>query len=486
MIFSTSLFLVYFLPFFLLIYYLADPRYRNLYVIIASTLFFAWGAPVFVFILWGSVLFDHYWNLWMDKKEGKKRRTLFTILIIIHITLLLYFKYVNFFIENINEVLKITGPQEIKWTRILLPLGISFIVFQKISYTIEVYRRHHPPAQDLGAYAYYILMFPKLLAGPIIRYKEMSAGIEQGIHTIGYDERLNGFFRFCIGLAKKVLIANVLGETVDQVFALKPAELGTPLAWLGALGYTFQIYFDFSGYSDMAIGLANMMGFRFGENFNNPYVATSITEFWRRWHITLSNWLRDYIFLPVAYNASRKWKKGRYFGVKTEQWLYLSATTVTMMLCGFWHGAAWTFILWGFYQGLIMILERLFLLKFYKRTTTYLGWILTFVFTVMGWVIFRSKDVSSGLAYIREMWSFQLNIPEFLITPKFITMLLLAVLFSFPAIIPSVEKWQMRMFSPNHKNTHHLLMTLAAVILFIISISAITASGFSPFIYFRF
>lgn len=486
MIFSSSLFLLYFLPFFLLLYYLADTRYRNMYVVLTSTLFFAWGAPVFVFILWASIFLDHYWNRWMNNTEGKKRKTLFLLIVIINICLLLYFKYVNFFIENINEALKFFDTKEIKWTRILLPLGISFIVFQKLSYSIEVYRKHHAPSPDLVAYAYYIIMFPKLLAGPIIRYNEMSAGIEKGVSKIGFDERLNGFFRFTVGLAKKVLIANVLGESVDQIFALKPLELSTPLAWLGALGYTFQIYFDFSGYSDMAIGLANMMGFRFGENFNNPYVARSITEFWRRWHITLSNWLRDYLFLPVAYNASRKWKKNRYWGVKTEQWLYIWATTVTMTLCGFWHGAAWTFIIWGFYQGLIMILERLILLKLYKKTTTYLGLIFTFIFTVMGWVLFRSKDVSSGLAFIQEMWSFKMHIPEFLITTKFITLLIVAALFSFLAVIPPVEKWQMKMYNPEHGNLQHLLMTMAALVLFIISISAITSTGFSPFIYFRF
>lgn len=486
MVYSSSLFLLYFLPVFIVLYYLADPRYKNGLVVTASTLFFAWGAPVFVFILWASILVDYYWNGWMSRSEGKKRRTLFLLILIINLGLLLYFKYVNFFIENINEILKNVGDTRIKWTRIALPLGISFLVFQKISYSVEVYRRHHPACQQLIDYAYYILMFPKLLAGPIIRYKEMSEGIEKGIGTIGFDVRLNGFFRFSIGLAKKVLIANVLGETVDQIFAMKPLDMGSPLAWLGALGYTFQIYFDFSGYSDMAIGLANMMGFRFGENFNNPYTAKSITEFWRRWHITLSNWLRDYLFLPLAYGASRRWKKDRYMGVKTEQWMYLWATSITMILCGFWHGAAWTFIVWGFYQGLIMILERLYLLKFYKKTSAYLALSLTFIFTVMGWVLFRSKDVPTGLAHIREMWSFQLAMPEFLLTRKFIVMLLLAALFSFPALIPGVEKWQMRIFSPQQKNSHHILMTVTALLLFILSLSAITASGFSPFIYFRF
>jgi alginate O-acetyltransferase complex protein AlgI len=486
MIFSSSLFLLYFLPFFLLIYYIADPRYRNLFVVIASSLFFAWGAPEFIFILWGAILLNYYWIQWMDLSEGKKRKTLFILILIINIALLLYFKYVNFFIENINSLLKQFGTQEIKWTRIVLPLGISFIIFQKISYAIEVYRRHHPRSASLLAYSYYILMFPKLLAGPIIRYKEMAGGIEETIRNIGYDERINGFFRFTVGLAKKVLIANVLGESVDQIFAMNPADMGSTLAWLGALGYTFQIYFDFSGYSDMAIGLANMMGFRFMENFNNPYISKSMTEFWRRWHITLSNWLRDYVFLPVAYNASRKWKKDRYLNVKTDQWLYILATTVTMFCCGFWHGAAWTFILWGLYQGCFMILERLFLLKFYRKTSRYLGFFITFLATVMGWVLFRSATVSAGWMFIKEMWSFQLHIPEFLISPKFITMLVVAALFSFPALAPAVEKWQMRIFSPEHSPIQHTLLTLAAIILFVVSLSAITATGFSPFIYFRF
>ncbi|MCX6273069.1 MAG: MBOAT family protein [Bacteroidetes bacterium] len=486
MIFSNSLFLLYFLPFFLLAYYLADPRFRNGLVLAASTFFFAWGAPVFVFILWASILVDYYGNQWMARSEGNKRRRLFILILLLNLALLMYFKYVNFFIDNFNEILKFVGTTEIKWTKIILPLGISFIVFQKLSYSIDVYRKTHPPAPALTDYAYYILMFPKLLAGPIIRYRDMAVGIEQGIHSIGYDERINGFFRFAVGLAKKVLIANVLGETVDTIFAMKPETMSTPLAWLGALGYTFQIYFDFSGYSDMAIGLANMMGFRFGENFNSPYIARSITDFWKRWHITLSNWLRDYVFLTLAYSASRRWRKNRYWGVKTEQWLYIWATSITMITCGFWHGAAWTFIIWGAFQGLIMILERLFLLKFYKKTSRYLGLLLTFIFIVTGWVLFRAKDVSNGLAIIREMWSFRMKMPEFLLTGKFISMLILAAVFSFMTLLPGMEARQMKLFSPQHSNLSHGVMTIAALLLFVISLSAITSSGFNPFIYFRF
>ncbi len=485
MVFNSSLFLIYFLPVFLLLYYLADKSYRNWLVILASTFFFAWGAPVFVLVVWVSVIADHYWNRWMNSL-GRGRKRHFILILLYHVALLLYFKYTNFLVDNTNELLRLLDAAPVKWNPVLLPLGISFITFQKISYSIDVYRKHQAPAASLAAYATFIFMFPKILAGPIVRYRDMADTLERPDQAIAYDQRISGFFRFVIGLAKKVLIANTLGESVDMIFAMNAQEMSTILAWTGALAYTFQIYFDFAGYSDMAIGLATMTGFRFPENFNNPYTARSITEFWRRWHITLSSWLRDYLFLPLAYRMSDKWHRKRYAGLKTEMWIYMLATALTMLLCGFWHGAAWTFILWGGYQGIVMIIERLFLLKFYKKTSTYLGWAITFIITVNGWVLFRSENVSAAMNYLARMWSPDMGSTRLLMEPKFISMLILAAVFSFLALIPGIEQWQNRVLSTSLKSTTLVVKTLTAIVLTVVCLAVITSSGFNPFIYFRF
>jgi alginate O-acetyltransferase complex protein AlgI len=486
MIFSSGLFLLYFLPFFLLIYYIVDKRYRLPVTVIASIFFYAWGSPAFIFILLGSIIIDHYLVVWMLQHEGKTRKRILALTIIYNILLLLYFKYANFFIDNVNVALTSAGIKSISWTKIALPVGISFIVFQKICYALDVNRKLHPPASSLLAYAYYILMFPKLLAGPIVRFRDMNAGIENPPEKISYDSRLSGFYRFSIGLAKKVLIANVIGAQADVIFALNGDELTTALAWTGALAYAFQIYFDFSGYSDMAIGLAGMMGFRFPENFNNPYISGSITEFWKRWHMTLSSWLRDYVFLPDAYASSRRLKNDHYFGLKAEQWIYMEATMITMFVCGFWHGAAWTFILWGLFQGMMMVLERLFLLKFYKKTGRYLAVPFTFLLILLGWVIFRSGSYSSGFAFIHRMFSHVSHPTEVYLETKFWTMICIAAVFSFWGFFRGIEKWQMKVYSAEHSQVSFLGQTLIAIVLFIISLSAITSSGFSPFIYFRF
>ncbi|HRY31820.1 MAG TPA: MBOAT family O-acyltransferase [Bacteroidales bacterium] len=485
MIFNSSLFLVYFLPVFLLLYYLTDKSYRNWLIIAASTLFFAWGAPVFVLVVWTSILADHYWNRWMNRLD-RGRKLHFVLILVYHTSLLLYFKYANFLVDNTNELLRLIHAEPLTWTPVLLPLGISFITFQKISYSIDVYRKHQLPAPSLAAYAAFIFMFPKILAGPIVRYREMAETLEQPDQRIPYEQRISGFFRFVLGLARKVLIANTLGESVDLIFAMNAQDMSTGLAWVGALAYTFQIYFDFAGYSDMAIGLAAMTGFRFPENFNNPYTARSITEFWRRWHITLSSWLRDYIFLPLAYRLSDKWRRKRYAGLKTEMWIYIIATAVTMLLCGFWHGAAWTFILWGAYQGLVMIIERLFLLKFYKKTSSYLAWAVTFIITVNGWVLFRSPDFASARDYLARMWSLNMNASHTFPDSKFLSILILAAVVSFLALIPGIEQRQNNILSISRRNTSLIIKTLISIILLVICLAVITSSGFNPFIYFRF
>jgi alginate O-acetyltransferase complex protein AlgI len=276
--------------------------------------------------------------------EGKRRKFFLTLSLIFNLGLLIYFKYANFFVENLDSILNSFGLKSVVWTKIALPIGISFFTFQKITYTVDVFRKVHAPLKKVWDYAFYILMFPHLIAGPIVRFNLIADQIEDREYNETTDNRLTGFFRFTVGLAKKVLIANVLGEQVDKIFALSGGDLTSSLAWIGIVAYTFQIYYDFSGYSDMAIGLARMIGFDFPENFNNPYISQSITEFWRRWHMTLGRFMKDYLYIPLGGNK-----------VSTVR-LYFNLWVV-FLLSGLWHGAAWNFVLWGAYQGIFLVAD---------------------------------------------------------------------------------------------------------------------------------
>lgn len=451
----------------------------------SSVFYFAWGAPVFVFIILVSILTDHLLNITMLRSEGSRRKYLLSAIILLNVGLLVYFKYSNFLFDNLGFIFKLLKFNDLQVTKAIVPLGVSFITFQKISYSIDVYRKKVKPAEGLVQYAYFILLFPKLFAGPIVRFGEISQSLADSGGEITNDQRLAGFFRFVIGLAKKVLIANVLGEQVDQLFALPAQDFSTVLAWTAALGYTFQIYFDFSGYSDMAIGIGTMMGFRFPENFNNPYTAGSITEFWRRWHMSLSNWLRDYIFLPRAYASSRRLKENYYLGLKAEQWIYMEATLVTMLICGVWHGAAWTFIIWGLFQGVIMILERLFLLKVYKKRR-YIAIPITFFLTILGWMMFRAENIHQGLTLIRNLFSIKEAVNYTYVNPKFYTILIIAAFSSFYGVFKGIESWQNKVLAYDQKTSSFVLITIISILLFILSLATITSTGFSPFIYFRF
>ncbi|MCX6280892.1 MAG: MBOAT family protein [Bacteroidetes bacterium] len=485
MAFSSSLFLMYFLPAFLLLLLLFGHKYRNYWILFASIAFYAWGAPLFLPVLLGSVLVDFYLVGRMSRMEGETRQLLFWVLVVLNLGLLLYFKYMNFFIEQLDIFFGHFGANPSPWMKIALPLGISFITFQKLAYTLDVYKRQFAPFKKLEHYAMYILMFPQLLSGPIVRPGQIAAQITDRRSNETLDDRLTGFFRFAIGLAKKVLIADVLGEQVNIIFSMDTLQLSSGIAWIGAIAYTFQIYFDFSGYTDMALGLARMMGFKLPENFNSPYVSGSITEFWKRWHMTLGSWFRDYVFLPLAYSTSRKLPKEKYLGIRADKVIYLIATSVTFLLCGFWHGAAWTFILWGVYQGIFLIFDRLFLLKYYKKAGRIASVILTFFITVLGWVLFRSESLDSFGFYIRRMFAFRGGDNDLWLSPKFWTILVIAMLFSFIGFNKKIESWQNRLYD-KPGNVLIISFTIFAMLLFLLSVSAITSTGFSPFIYFRF
>ncbi len=473
MVFSSSLFLLYFFPAFLIIYLLMPRKLKNVFLLLASIFFYAWGAPDFIFYVLGAIAFDFYVVGWAYRSDGKKKKILTGISVFVNIGLLAYFKYANFFIENVNEILTHFGAQQIEWTRIALPIGISFFTFQKITYAVDVYRGVHAPLKKLTDYAMYILMFPQLIAGPIVRYNEIADQIEDRSQFENTNNRLTGFFRFVIGLSKKVLIANVLGEQVDYIFSMDGGLLTTPVAWMGIVAYAFQIYYDFSGYSDMAIGIGRMIGFTFPENFNNPYISQSISEFWRRWHMTLGAFMKNYLYIPLGGN--RVPQRRMYFNL----WL-------VFLISGLWHGAAWTFVLWGAYHGLFLILDRLFLLKFYEKIGKLPSIIITFFITLIGWVLFRAETLTQAVFYVKKMFSFDFRHLDYFPDNKFYAIMVAGFIFAFMAIFRNNEAWQEKILSTGQSDRNIVLMTVGAVLFFIISLASITSSGFNPFIYFRF
>lgn len=475
MVFSSSFFILYFLPVFLTCYYLVPPRFKNYIILAASTLFYIWGAPKFIFVLFGSIVLDFYLARFIyEAKTPASKKLLVTLSVIINTSVLLYFKYANFFVENLSQVLQHAGFEQISWVRVALPIGISFFTFHELSYIIDVYRGVKPPLKKITDYAVYILLFPQLVAGPIIRFNEIADQIQNRNHQINSDNGLTGFFRFAIGLAKKVLIANTLGAEADRIFALPESELSFAVSWLGALAYTFQIYFDFSGYSDMAIGLALMMGFVFPENFNNPYISQSITEFWRRWHMSLSRWMRDYLYIPLGGNKVPAWR------------LYLNLWIV-FLISGFWHGASWTFILWGAYHGFFLVVERLFLQHLLAKLPKFMKLLYAFLVVVTGWVFFRAETVSQALAFCRYMFSFDAQSFYFTVPLKTYIFFILAFIGCFIAISPKVEKLEWSLFLPGSRSQRTaVIYSGLSIILLLISVGYITSSDFNPFIYYRF
>jgi alginate O-acetyltransferase complex protein AlgI len=474
MVFSSSLFLLYFLPAFLIIYYLLPNRLKNIFTLLASIFFYAWGAPDFIFIVLGSITIDFFIVDWMHKSTLRKaRRILLAISVVINVGMLAYFKYANFLVDNFNALMEALGIGTVSWATVALPIGISFFTFQKLTYSVDVYRRVHAPLRRMWDYAMYILMFPQLIAGPIIRFHEIASQIENRRAFETVDAKLLGFFRFVVGLSKKVLIANVLGEQVDAIFAMPAAEISTSLAWIGIVAYSFQIYYDFSGYSDMAIGIGRMIGFRFPENFNNPYISQNITEFWRRWHITLGRWMRDYLYIPLG--GSRVNSGRMYFNL----W-------VVFLISGLWHGAAWNFVVWGAFHGLFLILDRMFFIRFTQAIGKYPSIIITYFITLIGWVLFRAESLDFAFGYIGRMFAFDSIPTEIWFDAEFNTMILAGALFGFIAAFGRIEQQWMNLLEKPKNNVKTLLMILIAVFFTAICIGAITSSSFNPFIYFRF
>ncbi|HNW68662.1 MAG TPA: MBOAT family O-acyltransferase [Bacteroidales bacterium] len=473
MIFSSPLFLFLFFPILLLVYYLTPNKIKNYILLIFSLFFYSWGEPRFIFVVVVSIAADYFIARQLPRCEKKIRKWWLLFSIFINVGVLLYAKYANFFVENLNELYQLLGLTPFQWSAVALPVGISFLTFQKISYVVDVYREEVPPQRKLSDLLLYILMFPQLVAGPIVRYKEIASQLTDRQAGDTYSNRVAGFSRFIVGLAKKLLIANVLAEQVDIIFALSPEYFSTGTAWIAIIAYTFQIYFDFSGYSDMALGMGKMLGFRFPENFNFPYISQSITEFWRRWHITLSSWMKDYLYIPLGGNR-----------VPLPR-IYFNLATV-FFISGFWHGAAWTFIFWGLYHGFFLILEKMFLLKFLKKIGKFPAVVITFLIVIIGWVFFRSDSIDYAFRFIGKLFSFDFSMDEFYFDARFLTFLGLAVLFSFMGYFKKIENFQYQIFGENPKRLLLIGGFVVSVILYVICGGVLLSGGLNPFIYFRF
>ncbi|MEN9846129.1 MAG: hypothetical protein RIS36_1276 [Pseudomonadota bacterium] len=473
MLFSSNIFLFAFLPACLLGYYLIKvfaPRFRNAFLFLMSCFFYFWGSGQIAILFLAAVFVNHMLAKLIDRSPPKKARLIFWAGVGYNLAWLLYFKYLNFFYDNLAALFAWWGISLPAITQIALPVGISFYTFQCIAYLSEAYQREHKPARSWLDYGTYLAFFPHVVAGPIVRYSDIDREIRERAETLNLF--FEGIWRFALGLGKKVIIANTLGAVADQLFALPSAELNPVKAWTGALCYTFQIYFDFSGYSDMAIGLARMFGFHFPENFNQPYRSQSVTEFWRRWHMTMSNWFRDFVYIPLGGN---RLGARRTYG---NLW-------IVFFLCGLWHGAAWTFVVWGMWHGLLLVGERWAKTRFGWTPKGIPGTGLTFLLVVIGWVPFRADSLSHAGMFISRMFSIAVehsanDLPIwFYLTPDVWFCLALAMIFSW---LPT-EKFQgMRLPEPMTV----LVQGSVSVLLFIYCAATLSKVAFNPFIYFRF
>ena len=466
MVFSSTIFLCVYLPLVLLGYYICPKKGRNLFLLIASLVFYAWGEPKYVFLMIFSILVNYIFGRLMDKhRENKKRLKLMLVLsVVIDIGLLSVFKYTDFIITNVNAIF----GANFDLLNIALPIGISFYTFQAMSYTIDVYRDDVRVQKNLIDFGMYITMFPQLIAGPIVRYADVQDQLaERSVTTADFSE---GVMRFVVGLGKKVLLANQMGAVWSDIYALG-GDVSALMAWTGAIAYTFQIYFDFSGYSDMAIGLGRMFGFKFPENFRYPYQSVSITDFWRRWHITLSTWFKEYLYIPLGGN-----RRGL-----TRQALNL---LIVWSLTGFWHGAGWNFVMWGLYYFVILFIEKLFLLKALDKLPKFFRHVYALLLIVIGWVIFASDDVSVLLPYLGSMFGANGAVGGMDVYTLFTKAVLIVI-----CCVASTELPKRLFLSATGAMNEKAAFTIKSVLtiaLLALSMILLIGDSYNPFLYFRF
>jgi len=472
MVFSSLLFLFYYLPVVILGYFIIPKKFKNLWLLAVSLFFYAWGEPVFVLLMIGVILLNYISGLWIQRLKDIGRlftaRFALILCIILNLASLGFFKYADFLVSNINLIPGVSIPLP----GIALPIGVSFFTFQALSYTIDVYRGDVSAQRSPVAFGTYVALFPQLIAGPIVQYKTIDEQLTNRVHS--YDKFGEGVRRFIVGLAKKVLIANTVGEIWSNISGMDISTLPVLTAWIGILAFTFQIYFDFSGYSDMAIGLGKMFGFEFLENFNYPYMSKSITEFWRRWHISLGTWFRDYVYIPLGGNRK---------GLPKQ----LRNILIVWMLTGIWHGASWNFVLWGLYFGILLAIEKLFLLNILKRLPSAISHIYTMFIVIISWVIFAFDNASDGFAYLSAMFGgggalFD-NQSIYLLITNFILLLIGSIgSTDYPKrFVESLENKLAKKQTLVTSGACAVLLGLA-----VLCVAYLVDASYNPFLYFRF
>ncbi len=474
MVFSSLLFLFYFLAAVLLVYFLLPKKLKNAWLLISSLFFYAWGEPVYVVIMILVIVADYVLGLLIEKRkdEGRIRAARVTLIvgIVLNLATLGFFKYANFLIGNLNAIPGVSIPL----LDLALPIGISFYTFQSMSYVIDVYRGDVRAQRNIISFGTYVALFPQLIAGPIVQYKTIDQQLNN--RTESFDLFGDGVRRFITGLGKKVLLANTIGVIWSQVSAMDTAEVPVLTAWIGILAYTFQIYFDFSGYSDMAIGLGKMFGFHFLENFNYPYMSKSITEFWRRWHISLSTWFRDYVYIPLGGN-----RRGLPIQIRN--------ILVVWLLTGIWHGASWNFVAWGLFFGVLLMVEKLFLLKWLERAPGIVGRIYTMLMVILSWALFAFDSLSAGFSFIGAM--FGAHGAGLFDTRSLYLLVTNGLLLLIGAI--GCTDWPKRLVAKLENGAlakHSAISTACAGVVLlaisVLSVAYLVDASYNPFLYFRF
>ncbi len=458
MIFSSILFIFRFLPIALILYYITPQKYKNLILTLLSLVFYSWGEGKYFLIMIASIIIDYTAGrlIYRYKNEIKKKTIVLCISLVFNLGLLFFFKYFNFFIDNINNIFNLA----IKGVKITLPLGISFYTFQTMSYSIDVYRGKVVPEKNIINFAAFVTLFPQLIAGPIVKYTDINKEISRRVIT--KDNVEVGIEKFILGLGRKVLIANNIGMLWTEVEGIGFENISTPLAWLGIISFGLQIYFDFSGYSLMAIGLGKMLGFNFPENFNYPYISRSISEFWRRWHITLGSWFKEYVYIPLGGN-----RKGK---VRVTFNLF-----IVWALTGLWHGASYNFLLWGLFFFLLISIEKLGLINFLNKHRVF-SHIYTIVLLLIGWTLFAITDFNGICEYLSKLFFYSNGEEWIYYLRNYGVSLIIAIIFSLPLVSMFYKKID------NFK----WIKTIILMGIFIISVAYLVDATYNPFLYFRF
>ncbi len=466
MVFSSFVFLFVFFPVVFLVYYALPKKFRNAFLLLSDLVFYGWGEPVLITLMLGSIVFNYFVGLLLERFDGsdKKRKAVLIVSVAVDLGLLAFFKYADFAVRNVNALIPAAN---LALPRIPLPIGISFYTFQIMSYTVDVFRRETKAQHSIVAFGTYVSLFPQLIAGPIVRYRDVDDQLQSRRENLPQISR--GVQLFLLGLAKKVLLANPMGALWDELRAMPNG--GALAAWCGVIAFSLQIYFDFSGYSDMARGLGNLFGFSFLKNFDYPYVSKSITEFWRRWHISLGTWFREYVYIPLGGN--RKGKARQIVNI-----------LIVWMLTGLWHGASWNFVLWGLYFGVLLMLEKLFLLKVLQKLPAVFSRVYALVLVALGWVLFYFADDVGGFAALKAF------VPRLftggLLSADAASVLLSVVpllLIAFVACTPLIRKGYDKL---SGKKLFPVLQTAAVAAVLLLCTASLVSDAYNPFLYFKF